>query len=144
MDVERNKQSFRRVFEEGFNAGRLEVVDDCLAAGATDRHEFTEDAPDFRSHLKGVITTFRGMFPDLMMTVEDVVAEGDRVAGRVVMTGTHTGDALLGIEPSGNAVRIEQFHFVQFGDDARATVHWASVGESELLQQLTQGALAPS
>ena len=140
VDIERNKASVRRVFEEGFGQGRLDVVDEGLAADAVDHHE----APvgDFRNHLKGVIAMLRGAMPDLAMTVEDLIAEGDRVAVRVMMTGTHTGDEFFGISASGNPVRVEQFHIVQCDEDGRGTNHWAAVGENELLNQL-RGAPVP-
>jgi predicted ester cyclase len=136
MDVERNKQTVRRVFEEGFSAGRLEVVDECLTADAVDRHDFTAEAPDFRSHLKGIITMLRSAMPDLTMTVEDLIAEGDRVAARVIMTGTHNGEPFFGVDAQGNAVRVEQFHIVQCDDDGRGVVHWAAAGEEDLLRQM--------
>ncbi len=84
MDTNANKQTVRRVFEEGFTAGHLDVVDECLAPGAVDRHEFTDEEGDFRGHLKAIITMFRASFPDLPMSVDDLVAEGDRVAARVI------------------------------------------------------------
>ena len=89
MDTNTNKQTVRRVFEEGFTAGRLDVIDECLAPGAVDRHEFTDEEGDFRGHLKAIITMFRASFPDVQMSVEDLVAEGDRRGAR--STGTHTG-----------------------------------------------------
>jgi predicted ester cyclase len=125
----------RRVFEEGFGQGRLEVVDQCLAPDAVDHHEVPE-GQSFPDHLKGVITMLRGALPDLRMTVEDLVGEGDRVAARVVLTGTHTGAPMTGIEPRGNAVRVEQFHVVRFDDDGRARDHWANAGIEQLLAQL--------
>ena len=141
MDIERNKDSMRRVFEEGFGQGRLDAVDECLAADAVDRHELPEGG-GFRAHLKGVITMLRDAMPDLAMAVEDLIAEGDRVAARVVMTGTHTGEEFFGIPAAGNAVRVEQFHIVQFDDAGRGRVHWAAIGETELVAQL-RGAPVP-
>ena len=135
MDVERNKATVRRVFEEGFSAGRLQVVDECLADDAVDHHELDE-GQSFRGHLKGVITLLRAGMPDLTMTVEDLIGEGDKVAARVVLTGTHTGAPILGIEPAGHAVRVEQFHVVQCGDDGRGRAHWANAGVESLLAQL--------
>src|SRR3954471_24430734 len=108
MDIERNKATVRRVFEEGFNQGRLAVVDDCLAADARDHHELPDGDGSFRSHLKDIIAMLRGGMPDLHASVEDLIGEGDRVAARVVLTGTHTGAPIAGIEPRGNAVRVEQ------------------------------------
>src|SRR5262245_46673746 len=99
MDVERNKATARRVVEEGFTAGRLEVIDECLAEDAVDHHDM-EEGESFRHHLKGVITMLRAGMPDLAMTVEDLIGEGDKVAARVTLTGTHTGAPIMGIEPA--------------------------------------------
>ena len=81
--------------------GRLEVVDECLAADAVDRHPFEADEPDMRAHLKGAITMLRGAMPDLSVTVEDLLAEGNQVAARVILRGTHTGGPLFGRPASG-------------------------------------------
>ena len=137
MDTKLNKDNVRRIFEEGFTQGRLEVVDECIASDGVDRHPFTEDEPDFPSHLKGVMTMLRGALPDLAMSVDDIVGEGDRVAVRVLLTGTHTGTPLLGIPAAGRSVSVEQFHFIQCNDAGQGAVHWASVGIDELLAQLT-------
>ena len=135
----------RRVFEEGFTAGHLDVVDECLAPGAVDRHEFTDEEGDFRGHLKANITMFRAAFPDLRMSVEDLVAEDDRVAARVILTGTHTGAPFFGIAASGNRVSVEQFHFVQCNDAGQGVVHWAAVGVEDLMRQLgATAALSPT
>jgi predicted ester cyclase len=135
MDVERNKESMRRVFEEGFTKGRVEVADECLAPDAEDRHDF-EPGENFREHLKSIITMLRGAMPDLRAEVDDVVAEGDRVAVRVTLTGTYTGDAIFDLEPRGQRVSVEQFHIVQFDDDARGVRHWANANEAGLLAQM--------
>jgi predicted ester cyclase len=116
MSTEMAKQLARRVWDEGWNKGRLEVVDQALAADAVDRHEHDQD--DFRGHLKAAITEFRTGFPDLHAEVEDMVAEGDRVAMRVVITG------------------IEQYHFVQVNPQGRCIRHWANVALDDLLRQI--------
>ena len=136
--LERNKDTARRVFAEGFGEGRLDVVDEALAPDAVDRHPFEPDEPDFRAHLKGAIAMFRAAMPDLAAHVEDIVAEGDRVAVRVRMTGTHTGAPLFGIAAAGRPVDIEQFHFIQSDADGRGLRHWANVGADDLLRQVRQ------
>src|SRR5882757_4106407 len=98
MDPIANKRTVRRVFEEGFTGGNVDVVDECLSPDAVDRHPFGEDEPDFRTHLKGIIGMLRAAMPDLRAEVDDLVAEGDRVAARISMTGTHTGAPLFGVE----------------------------------------------
>jgi predicted ester cyclase len=135
MDVNSNKRSMRRVFDEGFSEGRLEVADECLAPDAEDHHDFAP-GEDFRAHLKGIISMLRGAMPDLRADVVDLVAEGDRVAARVILTGTYTGDPIGEMEPRGQRVRVEQFHIVQFDDEARGLRHWANVDEAGLFAQL--------
>ena len=137
MDVRRNKQNIRRVFEEGFTLGRLEVVDECIAPDGIDRHEF-DPGDDFPAHLKRTITMLRSAFPDLTMTVADIVGEGDRVAARVILAGTHTGEPFFGIPAAGRAVEVEQFHFMQCDEAGLGRVHCANVGVDELVGQLTR------
>jgi predicted ester cyclase len=136
MDIEKNKATVRTVFEQGFGEGRLEVVDEALADDADDRHPFGPDEPDMRAHLKNAIRMFRAGIPDLSVKVADLIAEGDKVAARVLMTGTHTGAAVFGIAATGRPVSIEQFHVVQLDEAGLGLHHWANVGEDQLRQQL--------
>jgi predicted ester cyclase len=136
VDTELNKRNVRRVFEEGFNEGRLSVIDECLAPDAVDRHEFTADAPDFRSHLKSIISMLRASFPDLHMTVEDLLGDDDRVAARVTVTGTHTGAPLLGVPAIGAPIQVEQFHFVRCDDLGRGITHAAYAAEDQIMRQV--------
>jgi len=138
MDLlERNKATVRRVFDEGFSQGRVDVVDDALSPDAVDRHPLEPGEADFRDHLKAAITMFRNAMPDLHASVEDIVAEGDTVAARVRLTGTHTGAALFGLPAAGLPVDVEQYHFIQSDDEGRGVRHWANVGAAELRQQIS-------
>ena len=136
MATDMAKELARRVWDEGWNKGQLEVVDEALATDAVDRHQHDQD--DFRGHLKAAITEFRTGFPDLHAEIQDIVAEGDRVAMRVVITGTHRG-RFFGHEPSGRPVSVEQFHFVQVNPQGQCTRHWANVGLDDLLRQISAG-----
>jgi predicted ester cyclase len=138
-DLERNKSTVRRVFDEGFSEGRTDVVDEALAVDAVDRHPFEPGQEDFRDHLKAAIVMFRQAMPDLHASVEDIVAEGRTVAARVRMTGTHTGAPLFGVPAAGRPVDIEQFHFIEVDDRGLGVRHWANVGVSELRQQIAVG-----
>ena len=145
MDIERNKDTVRRVFEEGFGQGDAWTWSMPASPRTPSTATSCPRGGGFRAHLKGVITMLRAAMPDLSMTVEDLIAEGDRVTARVVMTGTHTGDDVLRDPGSGNAVRVEQFHIVQCDDAGRGTVHWAAVGEDDLMRQLAATtALSPT
>jgi predicted ester cyclase len=98
--TEENKAQFRRAYEEVLDQGDVLVVDELIA-------------PDFLNHaappgrdrgpesLRWLATMLRTAFPDLRFTIEELVAEGDIVAGRLTMSGTHEGP-LTGIPPTGH------------------------------------------
>ena len=78
-------------------------------------------------------------FPDLRFTIEELVGEGDTVAGRVTMSGTHEGE-FMGIPPTARSVRQDQMHFVRFRD-GKAIEHWGVRDDLGMMQQL--GAITP-
>lgn len=133
MDLTQSKQLARDIFERGFGRGELDVVDAGLAPDAVDRHAFAPDEPDMRHHLKNAIGMLRRAIPDLRVSVADLFGEGDRLAIRVEMHGTHTGGPLFGVPPTGEQVEFEQFHIVQFGEHGLGIRHWANVGVEQFL-----------
>jgi steroid delta-isomerase-like uncharacterized protein len=95
---EENKAVVRR-WVEAFNEGNLDAVDDLLTDSYV-RHD--PNSPEVRGpeEEKQLIAMYRSAFPDLRFTVEDMVAEADKVVARVGISATHEGE-LLGIPPSG-------------------------------------------
>ena len=84
-DQEQNKQSVRRLFET-FNQGDLDTVDELVGPGYVGAQG--ERGPE---GFKVVVRGLRTAFPDLHYTIDEIVAEGDRVAVRWHWTGTHQG-----------------------------------------------------
>ena len=113
-----NKEVIRRFMERAFNQGDLAAVDEHLAPIAVDHQE--SPGTNFRTHLKQVITGLRRAFPDLHFELHEVLAEGDIVAFRSTMTGTHLGPLQLGPGPavaaSGHTVSVPHMHFVRVID----------------------------
>jgi predicted ester cyclase len=136
MSIGMSKDLVRSVFEDGFGAGRLDAVDAALADNADDRHPFAPDEPGMKEHLKNAIRMFRGAMPDLKVEVSDLIAEDDKIAARVLMTGTHTGTPIFGMPAAGTTISIEQFHLIQLDAEGKGLHHWASVGEDQLRRQL--------
>jgi steroid delta-isomerase-like uncharacterized protein len=99
---DKNKALVRRFFEEAWGKGNLAAVDEFMAADYV-MHPISSGLPPGPEGTKQAITTYRTAFPDLQVTVDDVFAEGDRVAFRWSIRGTHLGD-WLGIPPTGNHV----------------------------------------
>ncbi len=105
--LEANKALIRRWFEEVWNQGRADAIDEMLAPGAP-CHGLSEDPAmplkgpeDF----KPFHTVFRGAFPDVQVVVEDAIAEDDKVVARCSVRGKHTGDH-LGIAASNAPVEF--------------------------------------
>ena len=101
MSAEENKALVRRFVEEFWNEGNMATADELMAVDA-EIHMPTGEVVDLDG-LKGFAATFRGSFPDWHSTLEELVAEGDRVAERWTGRGTHLGE-LQGIPPTGKRV----------------------------------------
>lgn len=109
-----NKTLIRQFMERAFNQGDLSAVDEHLAPNAVDHQE--PPGTHFPTHLKQVITGMRAAFPDLHFEIHDMLAEGDIVAFRSTMTGTHLGTGNFGagsIPPTGKKVSVAHMHFVR-------------------------------
>jgi predicted ester cyclase len=130
---EENKALFRRTYEELLNEGNLSIADELVAPDF-----INHEAPPGRNRgpesLRGLATMLRTAFPDLHFTIEELVAEGDIVAGRLIMSGTHEGP-LMGMPPTGRSVRQDHLHFVRFRD-GKAVEHWGVRDELGMMQQL--------
>lgn len=86
------------------------------------------------AHFKQFVQTFRAAFPNIRITVEDVVAEGDKVAARCLVSGTHSGDS-LGIAPTQKEIQIEGIALVRIAD-GKIVEGWNSFDFMSLYQQI--------
>ncbi len=101
MSAEENKALVRRFVEEFWNEGNMSAADELMAIDA-EIHMPTGEMVDLDG-LKRFARTFRASFPDWHSTLEELIAEGDRVAERWTGRGTHRGE-LQGIPPTGKLV----------------------------------------
>ena len=132
MSTEENKAMVHRVIEEAVNKGNLEVVDAIMA-------------PDYVYHFPGMeikgpegfkqfVTMMRTAFPDIHVTIDDCVGEGDLVAARLTLQGTLTG-AFLGQAPTGRKLFFKEAVFVYFkgGKEVEA---WPYADTHDMFTQL--------
>ena len=98
MSLEENKAIIRRLMEAVYEQ-KLAVLDELVAS------DFTEPNLKLKGleSMKQTVTTLLKGFPDLDVTIEDIIAEGDKVCDRVTATGTHTGE-FHGIAPTGKKI----------------------------------------
>ena len=131
MSTEENKAMIRRVGEV-FNQGDLAVVDEVMAADYVHHGPFGEfKGPE---GFKQMVTMFRTAFPDLNMTIEDMVAEGDKVASRLTLRGTHKGE-YMGIAATGKQVTVTEIVISRFAGGKEVEA-WGSPDLMGMMQQL--------
>ena len=104
MSIQENKVISRRTFEEIWNQGKLEAIEELYDADQVS-HGLGMEVPPGTAGIKQFISIYRTAYPDTHFTVEDQVAEGDKVATRWTATGTHRGE-LMGIAPTGKRVTV--------------------------------------
>ena len=141
MSSEQNQAVFRRVIEEGFNRGNLHALDDCFPPRYIE-HQF--DLPstleEFTTleELKGYIRYLRETFAPFSLTIEDMVADGDKVWARMTGRGTDT-KGVMGRPPTGRSVAITVIEVCRF-EDGQIVEHW---GVPDRYHQLAQLGLLP-
>jgi steroid delta-isomerase-like uncharacterized protein len=133
MSTEENKAIDRRIVEGGFNTGNTAVLDEFIAADCVD-HAAPPGTPSGREGAKQFFAMLRSAFPDLHTTIEDVVAEGDKVVTRSTWHGTHRG-AFLGIPATGKQVAVTQIDITRYAG-GKVVEHWGNQDLLGLMQQL--------
>ncbi len=134
MAAEENAARYRRWFDEGCSQGNIDLVDELYSPEYV-THSIGPDLPPTREGLKMFIGALRQGLPDLNCPVEDVVAAGDRVAGRFSIQGTHTG-TLLGIPASGKSVNVGVMVIARFDEAGKWVEDWNAWDQLGLLRQI--------
>ena len=137
---EANKEKARRMVEEAFGQGKVEIVEEIL-----DPDFVCYDPNSESGAVRGVDTIkqeiewFRNAVPDLTYTVEDQVAEGDRVVTRYTATGTHEGE-FFGVAPTGKRIEMSGIQIDRFDENGKMVEEWP---EYDLLGAMKQMGAIP-
>ena len=129
MSAEENKAIVRRFLEGIFSQGNPDVVDE-LASPDFVVHDPSSEAGDVDAEgVKESIAWSHSAFPDLRVTIEDQVAEGDKVATRWTVRGTHRGE-MMRAAPTGNQVTFTgtQIDYVSGGKMVESWSTWDTLG----------------
>jgi predicted ester cyclase len=129
-----NKNIIRRYFEEAWNLGHLEILDELIAPNYVNHDPFVPGLPPGPEGLKPIFGGFRTAFSDLHYTIEELVAEGDLVVTRWTMRGTHSGE-LMGIPPTGRQVLVGGMQIERIVN-GQIVEHWRKSDDLGLMQQL--------
>ena len=133
MSATENKARLRRGMELSMNEQQLDAVDEVLSPDYVN-HGLPAPEPGPEG-FKQLIRMFHAAFPDLYINLEDMVAEGNLVASRGRMTGTHRGD-FMGIPATGKPVDVGYMDLWRFDAAGKAIENWVQLDQLGLMQQL--------
>jgi predicted ester cyclase len=131
---EENKAVMRRIYEEFWNEGNFEALDEIVSPDYVLHVPTPPGVPSGREGLQWVIQMYRAAFPDIHVQVEDQLAEGDKVLTRITIRGTHQGQ-LMHIPPTNKEVTFTAMVVTRF-KDGQNVEGWAELDRFGLMQQL--------
>lgn len=132
---DQNKALSKRNFEEVWNQRKLNVIDELVASNSVLHDPSVPGGKvDGSSGYKQFVETYQAAFPDLHFTVNDQIADGDKVATRWTGTGTHKG-ALMGIAPTGKHATVTGITIDRY-QGGKAVESWTSYDTLGMFQQL--------
>lgn len=133
MSIEENKALVGQFFE-AVNAGDLDALDQYVAEDFVEHEAFPGLPTKGPEAPKAAIGLFRGAFPNLHMTSDEILADGDKVVVRGTMSGTHQGE-FMGIPPTNNSFKVQFIDIIEMRD-GKATAHWGVTDQAAMMQQL--------
>jgi len=138
MSVEENKAILRRMYEEIHNKGNLAAADEFVASEFVDHNPPGPGVPPGPEGVKQGLGMFRAAFSDFHATIEDMIAEGDKVVARLTITGTHKGE-FMGIAPTGKQVTVGVIDIVRIAG-GKMVERW---GQEDMLGMMQQLGIVP-
>ena len=136
MSAQENKTVVRREFEEIFSqGGNLDAAEEIYAPNYVG-HEPTFGDVHGVEGAKQFAATYRQAFPDIQTTMEDQVAEGDKVVTRFTSRGTHQGESEDFGPPTGNRIEVTGITIEQFSEEGKIVEDWTNFDALGLMQQL--------
>jgi len=135
-EVAANKAAFQR-FHDAANTRDIDVIaktiDELIEPDAVVRTPLPIDASGAEA-LKQIWSMLLRIYPDIHLTVEDVIAEGDKVVGRTTVSGTHRGD-FMGVAPTGKSVTYNEMFMFRFAN-GRVVETWGVVDVYAQMKQI--------
>lgn len=134
MSSETNKAIVQRYYDQIWNNGRLDLVEEFIAEDFSEDNGPSIPGLNGRDALKAVIGGIRASLPDLQIALHDVVAEGNKVVTRTTFTATHQGE-LMGIPATGKQLEVSGAAIFRL-ENARIAELWNFLDNLSMMQQL--------
>jgi len=134
MSAEENKKVVQRFWKVWEEEDFVDLIDELLAPDYINHSPGIPDQPEGPEGVRAVVDMFRSGMPDLRVVIEDMIAEGDKVAVRYTLEGTHEGE-LFGVPPTGQRLSIKSIS-VERVSDGKIREHWRITDTLDMMQQL--------
>jgi|LakMenEpi03Aug12_release.lakeMendotaPanAssembly.Ray.scaffolds.fasta_scaffold641675_2 steroid delta-isomerase-like uncharacterized protein len=131
-----NERLIRRYFDEVWNQGKLNVLNEIISPDYINHNPGMPNPIPGPEGLKPIVAAIREAFPDLKYVIENIVVSDTQVAVHTIMHGTHQGD-FLGIAPTNKVIRVNQMQIERIANN-KIIEHWRVTDEYNLLKQLGQ------
>ncbi len=130
-----NKELARRFMDEVWNKGNLGFIDEVTAPNHVSHDPASpEDVGGGVEGTRRFVEMYRSAFPDTQMSVEDVIAEGDKVVTQWTVRATHQGE-LMSIPPSGNRVEVRGISIDRI-ESGKFVETWSNYDVLGMMQQI--------
>lgn len=134
IDHQVTKAVARRLAEQVFSEGDLDVFEEIFADGYVNHNIPVPSIPGTKDGFKELVKATRNAFPDLVVHVDDLVAEGEMVVFHDHVTATSLGN-FFGVPPSGGVIEWTEMHWLRVVD-GQIVEHWTNFDQLGILQQL--------
>ncbi|ELZ82302.1 ester cyclase [Haloferax larsenii] len=131
---ETNKELVRQSNDEIWGEGNLDVIDGYVSDDYVEHNAASPQPIHGPEGYKENVEMVRSAFPDLDVTTEDLISEGDKVVTRYTLRGTHEGE-LMGIEPTGKTIEVQGISIGRF-EDGTVVEGWSVIDMMSMMQQL--------
>ncbi len=132
--IQQNETLIKRYFEEVWNQGQLEVLDEIMSSDYLNHSPGMPNPQPGPEGLKPIIAGLRKAFPDLHFSIENMVVTENQVAIHCTMHGTHTGD-LFGLPPTGKKIKVNQMQIERI-QNGKIVEHWRQSDDAGMMRQL--------
>jgi steroid delta-isomerase-like uncharacterized protein len=134
MAAEQNKALIVQFVEELFNRGNVGIVGEIFAPDFIEREQLPPGIPNGREGVKVLTTMLRSAFPDFKATIDDILAEGDKVVIRMTWSGTQKGE-FMGVPATDKRVSFGVIDIIRI-TNGKLVEHWGQMDSMSLMQQL--------
>jgi predicted ester cyclase len=132
MSEEQNKRVFERIIEEAYSKGNVDVLNEAFAPRFVEHQAGI--VPPTAEGVKRSIAFLRGAFPDLKLTIEEIIASGDKTWARITGRGTHQGP-FMGMPPTGKPIVVTVMDVCRF-ENGQIVEHWGVADQFAVMAQI--------